>query len=151
MGLRYRKSIKVAPGVKVNLNRKSASVSVGGKGFHKTFNSNGQTTTSVNLPVKGLSYTSRTSGSAATAGSHAASSYEAEDVTAAPVASDKSRSVACLLCVFLGFFGAHYFYVRRWGMGILYFCTAGVVGIGWIYDIFRILSGRFFDSDGAVL
>lgn len=61
MGLRYRKSIKIAPGVKVNLNRKSASVTVGGKGYHKTFNSNGQTTTSVNLPVKGLSYTDRKS------------------------------------------------------------------------------------------
>ena len=59
MGIRYRKSIKVAPGVKINLNRKSASVTVGGKGYHKTFNSNGQTTTSVNLPVKGLSYTDR--------------------------------------------------------------------------------------------
>lgn len=61
MGLRYRKSIKIAPGVKINLNRKSASVTVGGKGYHKTFNSNGQTTTSVNLPVKGLSYTDRKS------------------------------------------------------------------------------------------
>lgn len=61
MGLRYRKSIKVAPGVKINLNKKSASVTVGGKGYHKTFNSKGQTTTSVNLPVKGLSYTDRKS------------------------------------------------------------------------------------------
>ena len=64
MGLRYRKSIKIAPGVKVNLNRKSASVTIGGKGVHKTFNSNGQTTTSVNLPVKGLSYTDRKSSTA---------------------------------------------------------------------------------------
>lgn len=61
MGLRYRKSIKLAPGVKINLNKKSASVTIGGKGYHKTFNSNGQTTTSVNLPVKGLSYTDRKS------------------------------------------------------------------------------------------
>lgn len=60
MGVRFRRSIKVAPGVKINLNKKSASVSIGGKGYHKTFNSNGQTTTSVNLPVKGLSYVERT-------------------------------------------------------------------------------------------
>ncbi|EOS40593.1 hypothetical protein C808_00648 [Lachnospiraceae bacterium M18-1] len=59
MGIRYRKSIKIAPGVKINLNKKSASVTFGGKGYHKTFNSNGQTTTSVNLPVKGMSYTDR--------------------------------------------------------------------------------------------
>lgn len=62
MGLRYRKSIKVVPGVKINLNRKSTSITVGGKSYRKTFNSNGQTTTSVNLPVKGLSYTERKSG-----------------------------------------------------------------------------------------
>ena len=59
MGLRFRKSIKIAPGIKINLNKKSTSVSIGGKGYHKTFNSNGQTTTSVNLPVKGLYYTER--------------------------------------------------------------------------------------------
>lgn len=57
MGLRYRRSVKIAPGVKVNFNKKSASVTVGGKGFHVTKNSNGRTTTSVNLPIKGLSYT----------------------------------------------------------------------------------------------
>ena len=57
MGLRFRKSIKIAPGVKLNLNTKSVSVTVGDKGFHKTFSSNGQTTTSINLPIKGLSYT----------------------------------------------------------------------------------------------
>jgi len=56
MGLRYRKSIKIAPGVKINLNKKSTSVTFGGKGYHKTINSNGRKTTSVNLPVPGLSY-----------------------------------------------------------------------------------------------
>lgn len=59
MGLRFRTSIKIAPGVKINLNKKSASITFGGKGYHKTFNSNGQTTTSVNFPVKGLYYTER--------------------------------------------------------------------------------------------
>ena len=29
MGLRYRKSVKIAPGVKINFNKKSASVTVG--------------------------------------------------------------------------------------------------------------------------
>ena len=40
MGLRFRKSFKVAPGVKVNLNKKSTSVTFGGKGVHKTFQNN---------------------------------------------------------------------------------------------------------------
>lgn len=62
MGLRYRKSVKIAPGVKVNFNKKSASVTLGGKGFHVTKNSSGRTTTSVNLPIRGLSYTDIQSG-----------------------------------------------------------------------------------------
>lgn len=57
MSLRFRRSVKIAPGVKVNMNKKSASITVGGKGVHVTKNTNGRTTTSVNLPVKGLSYT----------------------------------------------------------------------------------------------
>lgn len=55
MGLRFRKSIQIAPGVKLNLNKKSASISVGTKNVHKTFSTTGKTTTSVNLPG-GFSY-----------------------------------------------------------------------------------------------
>lgn len=62
MGLRFRKSIKVAPGVKVNLNKKSASVTFGGKGVHKTFSSTGKKTTSVGVPGTGLYYTSSSGG-----------------------------------------------------------------------------------------
>ena len=56
MSLRFRKSFKVAPGVKLNLNKKSASVTFGGKGFHHTLNSSGRKTTSVGIPGTGLYY-----------------------------------------------------------------------------------------------
>jgi hypothetical protein len=56
MGLRFRKSIKIAPGVKVNLNKKSVGVTIGGKGMHYTVNSKGRRTTTVGLPGTGLSY-----------------------------------------------------------------------------------------------
>lgn len=56
MSLRFRKSFKVAPGVKLNLNKKSASVTFGGKGFHHTLNSSGRETTSVGIPGTGLYY-----------------------------------------------------------------------------------------------
>ena len=61
MGLRYRKSIKIAPGVRLNVNKKSVGVTVGGKGLHYTVNSKGQTTKTVGIPGTGLSY-SETSG-----------------------------------------------------------------------------------------
>ena len=54
--LRFRKSIKILPGVKLNLNKKSASVTVGSKGMHHTVSTNGNTTTSVGIPGTGLSY-----------------------------------------------------------------------------------------------
>lgn len=58
MGLRFRKSIKVAPGVKVNLNKKSTSVTFGGKGVHKTISSTGKKTSSIGIPGTGMYYTS---------------------------------------------------------------------------------------------
>ena len=36
MGLRFRRSIKIAPGIRVNLNKKSASVTFGPKGLKHT-------------------------------------------------------------------------------------------------------------------
>ena len=36
MGFRFRRSFKIAPGVRVNLNKKSASVSFGTKGLKHT-------------------------------------------------------------------------------------------------------------------
>lgn len=56
MGLRFRKSIKLAPGVRLNLGRKSTSVSFGGKGMRHTISSTGRRTTSVGIPGTGLSY-----------------------------------------------------------------------------------------------
>lgn len=52
MGLRFRKSIKIAPGVKLNINKKSCSVTVGKRGAHYTINSKGKHTASVGIPGK---------------------------------------------------------------------------------------------------
>lgn len=56
MGLRFRKSIKVAPGVRVNVGKKSVGVSVGTKGARASINSSGRRTTSVGIPGTGISY-----------------------------------------------------------------------------------------------
>lgn len=63
------------------------------------------------------------------------------------VVSPKDKMVTLLLCIFLGCFGAHYFYVGRIGKGILYLFTAGLMGIGWLVDIVVILCGNFKDSN----
>ena len=49
-------------------------------------------------------------------------------------------SVAWLLHAYSGIFGAHRFYLGKWLSGILYLCTAGLCGIGVIYDYFTLNS-----------
>lgn len=56
MGLRFRKSIKIAPGVRMNVGKKGVGVSVGTRGLRHTINSSGRSTSTVGLPGTGLSY-----------------------------------------------------------------------------------------------
>lgn len=77
MGLRFRKSIKIAPGVKLNVNKKSVGMSIGGKGCTYSLNSSGRRTTTVGISGTGLSY-SQTSGakkSKSTSRSYNSSAY----------------------------------------------------------------------------
>ncbi|MEI4650204.1 TM2 domain-containing protein [Bacillus cereus] len=53
----------------------------------------------------------------------------------------KSKGVAYLLHIFLGFLGAGRFYVGDIGMGILNLLTFGGFGFLWFIDLF-LLSGR---------
>ena len=143
MGMRFKKSIKIAPGVKLNLNKKSVGMTVGGKGLHYTVNSKGRKTTTVGIPGAGLSYSS-TSSRAKTNGSKNIETVLYEK-------SDKSKSVALLLCIFLGYIGIHRFYAGKIGTGIIWFLTIGCFGIGWICDIITISSGNFIDGNNKII
>lgn len=57
MAFRFRKSIKLAPGVKLNLGKKSVGVSVGGKYGGVSYNSRNGARARVSAPGTGLSYT----------------------------------------------------------------------------------------------
>lgn len=50
----------------------------------------------------------------------------------------KSKSTAFILCLFLGWAGAHQFYLGKTGKGIFYLFTVGFFLFGWIIDIFTI-------------
>lgn len=58
MGLRFRRSWGVVPGVRLNLGLKSGSVSFGGRGLHYTVGTRGQRVT-VGLPGTGLFWTQK--------------------------------------------------------------------------------------------
>ncbi|MEC4764772.1 DUF4236 domain-containing protein [Mycobacterium sherrisii] len=53
---RFRKQFKLAPGLKVTLNKRSVSATLGVRGMHVTHNTKGQRTTSVGIPGTGLSW-----------------------------------------------------------------------------------------------
>ena len=60
-----------------------------------------------------------------------------------------SNWLTCLLlCIFLGYFGAHRFFTRKIGTGILMILTFGGCGIWYIIDLILIIAGKFKDSDG---
>ena len=57
MGLNFRKSFKIAPGVRVNVGKKGVGISVGGNGLRYSVNSSGRRTSTVGIPGSGLYYT----------------------------------------------------------------------------------------------
>lgn len=63
-------------------------------------------------------------------------------------ASNYNRLTILLLCLFLGPFGVHRFYVGRVGSGLLWLFTFGLLGVGVIYDLVLIATGEFRDEQG---
>ena len=59
MAVRFRKSVKICKGVKVNFSKSGASLSLGGRGHGVTFGGSG-THAHVGIPGTGLSYNTRT-------------------------------------------------------------------------------------------
>lgn len=57
MGLRFRKSVKLCKGLKVNFGMTGPSLTVGSGAFKKTFHTNGNVTTTVGLPGTGMYWT----------------------------------------------------------------------------------------------
>ena len=55
-----------------------------------------------------------------------------------PLFKQKKILDAYILGIGLGFFGAHHFYLRRYGFGMAYFFTFGFLGCGYVLDLFRM-------------
>jgi len=133
--LRFHRSTKILPGIRLNLSKSGPSVSFGGRGAHYTIGPKG-TRTTVGLPGSGLSYTSFKSNNICEtdkAGSEVESKSDFEDFEKYEKYI-KSWSWAVVFVAFLaGWFG-----------GIGYFFIIGAVGlvVGLV-----VLAIRFKDLD----
>jgi TM2 domain-containing membrane protein YozV len=47
-------------------------------------------------------------------------------------------TIAWVLLTFLGLLGVHRMYIGKWVTGIIYLCTAGLLGIGYLYDFWTL-------------
>ena len=65
--------------------------------------------------------------------------------------STKSRLVTTLFAFFLGEFGAHRFYLRKWGTAIAMLLTCGGLGIWALVDFIFAVSGKMKDKEGKVI
>ena len=65
--------------------------------------------------------------------------------------SERNWLVTLLLCVFLGAFGVHRFYVGKIGTGILMILTFGGFGIWMLFDVIMIATNSFTDVNGLKL
>ena len=67
----------------------------------------------------------------------------------AAAASGKSQVVALLLCIFVGILGIHRFYLGYIWQGLVQLVTFGGLGIWWIIDLVRIITGDLQPKDGS--
>lgn len=73
------------------------------------------------------------------------------NIPLAEIKSPKSAITALLLCLFLGTFGLHRFYVGKIGTGILMLLTGGGFGIWTLVDLIVIACCEFKDKEGKTL
>lgn len=51
----------------------------------------------------------------------------------------KNKKVALTLCIFLGWMGAHRYYEGKFITALIYTFSFGILGIGWVIDIIRLI------------
>ena len=138
MGFRYRKSIKLG-GARLNLSKSGIGYSVGTKGFRVTKKAGGGTRTTASIPGTGISFV-KDSGKMKRPET---ASHSSIDISGASFSgSEQSTPVdpkgadvrEAMLAWFLGVFGAHKFYRKKYFLGILYLLTFGLFSVGAFAD-----------------
>ncbi|SFS70640.1 TM2 domain-containing protein [Lutibacter maritimus] len=71
-------------------------------------------------------------------------------VSPAAVGSEKSQGIALLLGILLGGLAGHKWYLGNpWYINVLFIITLGGLGIWWIIDMIRIITGDYKPHNGS--
>ena len=66
------------------------------------------------------------------------------------VAGEKSQGIALILGVFLGFLAGHKWYLGNpWYINVLFIITGGGLGVWWLIDMIRIITGDYTPHNGS--
>lgn len=142
MGFRFRKSINLGGGFKVNLSKSGVGYSWGTKGVRYTKTASGKKRTTLSIPGTGISYVTESDGKKK---STKLKTIKSTSKFSAPSPDNGGNGGNCMLwvkfiiCVFFGYLGVHKFMEKKIGMGILYLFTMGLFCFGWIFDCVKYL------------
>lgn len=156
MGFRFRKSVNLGP-ARLNFSKSGVGYSVGVKGFRYTKKAGGGTRTTTSIPGTGISYVKdsttqkrginmKTDNVIGPITDYSSDHGKQEDNNSRPVTKTE-----LILAWFLGFFGAHKFYRKKYGMGILYILTFGLFVIGWLGDAISLTLQYFSGKKGRTI
>lgn len=148
MGFNFRKSFKIAPGIKINASKSGLSTTFGKKGLTVSHGKKG-TRLNASIPGTGISY--QTSLTSKKSNNNNNNNFFASNLSNEDLVSDKNKIVAIVLCVFLGWFGVHRFYTGHIKLGVVYLFSMGICGLGVLVDLILLCTHNYKDSLGNVL
>lgn len=56
----------------------------------------------------------------------------------------KNKWIALGLCIGGSLLGLHHYYLGNWKKGVLFFLTAGGIGIWWVYDMIMLICSKSY-------
>lgn len=101
MGMKFRKSIKLGGGTKLNLSKSGIGVSTGVKGFRVSKNTSGRSRVTASLPGTGLSYVNEFGGTGRSAGDSTPSSGTGSGSSGKGPKKNRGKLIGSLVMILL--------------------------------------------------
>lgn len=101
MGMRFRKSIKLGGGTKLNLSKSGVGISTGVKGFRVSKNTSGRSRVTASLPGTGLAYTKEYGSSGIPAGDSTPSSGTSSGSSGKGPKKNRGKLIGSLVMILL--------------------------------------------------